>query len=220
MQVVTILYESFFARMVKALLVNKVVQEQAVSLHAQYKDYVDVVAIFSLMNKINETYYDTIYKKLSGLISEREAQIKKMTKEQLGELVSKTQAFNAKCEGIKSKPSDLQASIMSMAILYVEDFHSKQTEQLSELIQTDLFEHMGTVPAIFQEIVNSFLMPEDAVKTNGEISTICINGKEFKPSNSLMILLKMIVEYTDMVKLNFIPKYDLANRLYKIMTVC
>lgn len=140
--------------------------------------------------------------------------MKKMTREQLEEFMNNAQEFVTKCEAQKIKPTSLQASLMSIVIIYVEDFHSKQSEQLQILLHQEAYEYRGLIPAVFQQIVNQFIHED-----NQPGETLIINNNHFKPANSLLMFIKMISDYFDLTKFMFIQKYDVASRLFRLISV-
>jgi len=224
-QLINIIYTSIHQRLVNTIKTHALIQQVESSTSTS-----------TFLHRILEQYYDEMNNRISQLLRDREHLYKKLTREQLDELVLKSNEFITSMNNTMNSNSNtsnnnsnsnsnnsVQATLLSIVILYVEDFHSKQTEQLQVLLQNDTFDYKGKIPLVFQAIIQQFENNSNSnelqqQQQQDEMDTLVMKGKKFKPSNCLLILIKMVSEYFEFTKFNFVQKYDVASRLFRLLS--
>ncbi|KXJ22313.1 Vacuolar protein sorting-associated protein 54 [Exaiptasia diaphana] len=135
------------------------------------------------------------------------------------------------CEGICGRQShSLRATLLSQAKKFVERFHEERRNKLGLILDNERWKQ-ADVPAEFQTLVNSlidginprgkdpkFSLDQSSKEIKVSTSTVLIiNGEKFVVVGTVLLLLKMIVEYCQCVDDTPMLVTDIMNKLFEIL---
>ncbi|KAK3733355.1 hypothetical protein QZH41_013684 [Actinostola sp. cb2023] len=135
------------------------------------------------------------------------------------------------CEGICGRQShSLRATLLSQAKKFVERFHEERRNKLGLILDNERWKQ-ADVPAEFQTLVDSlieginprgkepkFSLGLSSQESKATTSTVLIvNGEKFVVVGTVLLLLKMIVEYCQCVDDTPMLVTDIMNKLFEIL---
>lgn len=165
------------------------------------------------------------------------------------DFIAKCEKFLAKDRKINA----LRGTLTSMGSSYLDEFHKKQMDQIKLLMHSEQWTPEAMVPKSYQDIVMNWIPvneqvantttttisePQEPITPITPATTVStmipeqlesqnthfvINGHAFLVSNSLLMMVKILSDYLEMLqqpKFAFVNPLDLTGRLYRLISVC
>ncbi|XP_048586401.1 vacuolar protein sorting-associated protein 54 [Nematostella vectensis] len=154
-----------------------------------------------------------------------------LTSTEFVNLTRMVEDFVGDCEGMCGRQShSLRATLLSQAKKFIERFHEERKNKLGLILDNERWKQ-ADVPAEFQALVDSLvdgvrprgkeptfaISSSNAQPDRGPASFLVVNGEKFTVVGTVLLLLKMVVEYCQCVDDTPMLVTDIMNKLFEVL---
>ncbi|KAL0482810.1 Vps54 [Acrasis kona] len=220
------LMESVFASLSNLIIQTKQIREV---IHQHCAETSTLHFLRQEMDKALETCCEVGQSRASTLLSTRDEDVKKMSKDDILTYMKLPQEFINKCEQVLSNSKRinvLRTTMTSQGQLFLEEFDKTRISNLNLLLHNESWKPAPQIPVQFQLYVDEFA-PTDMTRydQNAEgkktFAYLMIQNTNFLVCQTMLNLVSMINEYYEWFGpqyQHFITPIDIGNKLFNLVS--